>query len=69
MIKNYPVPVDAFSKEEAPFLYTERGEWIGRIHNTERRDAGTIACFAGHPLRDGDIAKSWEQAGYVVRRT
>jgi hypothetical protein len=68
MITSYPVPVEAFSKEEAPFVYTEQGEWIGRVNRTERRDAGTIACFAGEPLKDNDIARAWENAGYIARR-
>lgn len=69
MIKSYPVPVSEYSKEQAPFVYTEFAEAFAAARpRLEPRTAGTIACFGGEPLQDGDIARSWISAGYVVRR-
>lgn len=68
-VKSYPVPVDLYSKEEAPFVYTQYGqEFAAARHNLEPRTAGTIACFACGPLKDGPTAQAWLKAGYIKRR-
>ena len=68
-IKHYPVQPDKYSKEEAPYLYTERAEAFAAVRpHLEPRPAGTIACFACQPLQTGPIARAWLDAGYVVER-
>lgn len=69
MIKNYPVSLDSYTKEEAPYIYTEYAEQFAKErHHLEPRTAGTIACFAGEPLQHGITAKAWIEAGFVVER-
>lgn len=69
MIKNYPVSLDSYTKEEAPYIYTEYGEqFANKRPHLEPRTAGTIACFAGEPLQNGITAKAWIEAGFVVER-
>lgn len=68
-ITEYPVPVTAYSKEEAPFVYTAKGEAIAKARpHLEPRTAGTIACFACRPLQDSPAVQSWLSSGYVERR-
>lgn len=68
-IKNYPVPVGMFTKEAAPYVYTEYGEaFAAARQGLEPRTAGTVACFAGEPLQDGITASAWVKAGFVRRR-
>lgn len=68
-IKRYPVQPDEYTKEEAPFLYTAHGERVAAARpRLEPRTAGTIACFAGHPLQHGPTARAWLKSGYVVER-
>ena len=69
MIKSYPVKIDCYTKEEAPYVYTEYAEQFAKERpHLEPRTAGTIACFAGEPLRDGMTARTWLDAGFVVKR-
>ncbi len=65
---SYPIPITAYSVNEAPYVYTSLGEAIGRAHHTEDRTAGTIACFGGEPLQPGVTARAWLKAGYVKER-
>lgn len=68
-ITEYPVPVSAFNEVEAPYIYTGKGEAVAKPRpHLEPRTAGTIACFAGQPLQEGEIARAWLAAGYVKRR-
>lgn len=68
-ITEYPVPLTAYSKEEAPYVYTKKGEAVAKARaHLEPRTAGTIACFAGQPLQRGTTASAWLSAGYVEER-
>lgn len=68
-IRNYPVQPSEYSREEAPYVYTELGEFISLTRpRLEPRTVGTIACFAGKPLQRGVTADAWVKAGYVVER-
>lgn len=69
MIKKYPVGPKSYTKEEAPYVYTEYAEQFTKERpHLETRTAGTIACFAGEPLRDGMTARTWLDAGFVAKR-
>lgn len=69
MIKNYPVSLDRYTKEEAPYIYTEYAEQFANARpHLEPRPAGTIACFAGEPLQHGLTADAWLDAGFVALR-
>ena len=69
MIKNYPVSLDRYTKEEAPYIYTEYAEQFANARpHLEPRPAGTIACFAGEPLQHGFTADAWLEAGFVALR-
>ena len=69
MIKNYPVSLDRYTKEEAPYIYTEYAEQFANARpHLEPRPAGTIACFAGEPLQHGLTADVWLDAGFVALR-
>ena len=69
MIKEYPVSVKDYTKEEAPYIYTKYAEEFAKERaGLEPRIAGTIACFAGQPLQHGITAKAWKEAGFVVER-
>lgn len=69
MIKEYPVNVNDYTKEEAPYIYTKYAEKFAiERPRLEARTAGTIACFAGQPLQHGITAKAWTEAGFVVER-
>lgn len=68
-IQSYPVPLEAFDKEEAPYIYTEYGEALAKARpHLEPRTVGTIACFGGEPLKPGITARSWLEFGYVTER-
>ena len=69
MIKEYPVSVKDYTKEEAPYIYTKYAEEFEQEQSgLEPRIAGTIACFAGQPLQHGITAKAWKKSGFVVER-
>ena len=69
MIKEYPVSVKDYTKEEAPYIYTKYAEEFAKeLAGLEPRIAGTIACFAGQPLQHGITAKAWKKSGFVVER-
>lgn len=69
MIKEYPVSVKDYTKEEAPYIYTKYAEEVAKEQaGLEPRIAGTIACFAGQPLQHGITAKAWKKSGFVVER-
>ena len=69
MIKEYPVSVKDYTKEEAPYIYTKYAEEFAKEQTgLEPRIAGTIACFAGQPLQHGITAKAWKKSGFVVER-
>ena len=68
-IENYPVSLDKYTKEEAPYIYTEYAERFANDRpNLESRTAGTIACFAGEPIQPGMTANAWLESGFVERR-
>lgn len=68
-VKRYPVLPDEYTKEEAPYLYTDHAEMYADARPyLEPRPAGTIACLGHQPLRPGPIARAWIKAGYVVER-
>lgn len=68
-IESYPVPLTAYSKEDAPYVYTEYGEAFAAVRpHLEKRTAGTIACFGGEPLQHGITARAWLEAGYIAER-
>lgn len=69
MIKEYPVSVKDYTKEEALYIYTKYAEEFAKEQaGLEPRIAGTIACFAGQPLQHGITAKAWKKSGFVVER-
>ena len=69
MIKEYPVSVKDYTKEEAPYIYTKYAEEFAKEQaGLEPRIAGTIACFAGQPLQHGITAKAWKKSEFVVER-
>lgn len=69
MIKEYPVSVKDYTKEEAQYIYTKYAEEFAKEQaGLEPRIAGTIACFAGQPLQHGITAKAWKKSGFVVER-
>lgn len=69
MIKEYPVSVKDYTKEEASYIYTKYAEEFAKEQaGLEPRIAGTIACFAGQPLQHGITAKAWKKSGFVVER-
>lgn len=69
MIKEYPVSVRDYTKEEAPYIYTKYAEKFAKEQaGLEPRIAGTIACFAGQPLQHGITANAWKKSGFVVER-
>ena len=69
MIKEYPVSVKDYTKEEAPCNCTKDGEEVAKEQaGREPRIAGTSACFAGQPLQHGITAKAWKKSGFVVER-
>ena len=63
----YPVPLTAYPKTRAPFVYTPKAEAQARKIGLENRLAGTIAMLGGEPL-DEITGREWMRLGYVVRR-
>lgn len=63
----YPVPLSAYTAQEAPYVYTQAAEDWSRELGLEPRKAGTIAMLGGRPL-DGPFAQDWVERGFVVRR-
>ena len=65
-----PIPVTAYPKEDAPFVYTAKMEWVAQAHEgLEPRPAGTIARFGTEIMKeDCPVADAWLKAGYIERR-
>lgn len=64
----YPVPLSAYSANEAPYVYTKQAEELSRALGLEPRKAGTIAMLGGKPL-NGGFGKDWLARGLVVLRS
>ena len=64
----YPVPLSAYSPEEAPYVYTQKAEDFSRALGLENRKAGTIAMLGNKPLT-GPVGKNWMARGFVVLRS
>jgi len=63
-----PVPQSKYTKQQAPYVYTIRGQLLSEKYGILWRKEDHIAFFGLNPLQDCDLADTWLELGYIKRR-